>query len=161
LLGQPEGRWRAWIAAQLEGLGHGLQSFRSGRTLAFVSAASVLAWLCEATMYYACGRALGVDLSPVVYLLVVVSATIAVSVPITQAGLGVFELAITGLLVVFGLGETEAAAYSIFAHVMLALPYICSGPVAAIALRLRISDVLFLRIAPEPESLEPAPAAAG
>jgi uncharacterized protein (TIRG00374 family) len=160
LLGQPEGRWRAWIAAQLEGLGQGLQSFRSGRTLAFVSAASVAAWLCEATMYYACGRALGIDLSPVVYLLVVVSATIAVSIPITQAGLGVFELAITGLLVAFGLGETEAAAYSIFAHVMLALPYICSGPIAAIALRLNISDVLFLRVSAEPESLEPAPAPA-
>jgi hypothetical protein len=83
-------------------------------------------------------------------------------VPVTQAGLGVFELAITGLLLAFGLNETEAAAYSIFAHVMLALPYICSGPIAAIALRLSISDVLFLRVAPpEAESPEVAAAPAG
>jgi uncharacterized membrane protein YbhN (UPF0104 family) len=152
LWGQPEGRWRGWLATQLHGVGHGLQAFRSGRVLAFVSLASVAAWLCEAAMYYACGRALGLDLSPVVYLLVVVSATVAVSVPVTQAGLGVFELAITGLLVAFGVGETEAAAYSIFAHVMLALPYICSGPIAAMALRLSIRDVLFLRVAPEAEA---------
>jgi uncharacterized protein (TIRG00374 family) len=158
LFEQREGRWRAWIAAQLTGAGQGLKSFRSARVLAFVSVASVAAWLCEAGMYYACGQALGVDLPPVVYLLVVVSATIAVSVPVTQAGLGVFELAITGLLVAFGMNETEAAAYSIFAHVMLALPYICSGPIAAIALRLNISDVLFLRVAPGPEPGEPAPA---
>jgi uncharacterized membrane protein YbhN (UPF0104 family) len=56
--------------------------------------------------------------------LVVVTATIAVSA-VTQAGIGVFELAITGLLVAFGVDESEAAAFSIFSHVMLALPYIC------------------------------------
>jgi uncharacterized protein (TIRG00374 family) len=158
LFAQPEGRLRMWLAAQLTGIGHGLRAFRSARVVAFVSAVSVAAWLCEAGMYYACGRALGLDLSPVVYLLVVVSATIAVSVPVTQAGLGVFEVAITGLLVAFGLGESEAAAYSIFAHVMLALPYICSGPIAAIALRLNITDVLFLRIPAEPEPTQAKPA---
>jgi uncharacterized membrane protein YbhN (UPF0104 family) len=158
LLGNPDGRWRAWIAGQLTGLGHGLQSFRNGRVLAYVTLLSIAAWLCEAAMYYACGRALGLDLPPAVYLLVVVSATIAVSIPITQAGLGVFELAITGLLVAFGVDESQAAAYSIFAHVMLALPYICTGPIAAVALRLRLSDVLFLLISPEAEKPAAAPA---
>ena len=147
LFGQPEGRLRARVAAELRSLGHGLQSFRSSRTLVIVSAASIFAWICEAVLYYACGRALGLDVPTVVYLLVVVTATIAVSVPITQAGLGVFELAITGLLVAFGVDESEAAAFSIFSHVMLALPYICSGPIAALALRLSIRDVLFLRVA--------------
>jgi uncharacterized membrane protein YbhN (UPF0104 family) len=96
-------------------------------------------------MYYACGRALGFDLSPAVYLLVVVGATIAVSVPVTQAGLGVFELAIAGLLVAFGVDESKAAAFAIFSHVMLALPYFATGPLAAVVLRLNMADVLFLR----------------
>jgi uncharacterized protein (TIRG00374 family) len=107
--------------------------------------ASHAAWLCEATMYYACGQALGFDLSPVVYLLVVVAATIAVSVPVTQAGLGVFEIAIAGLLVAFGVDEAQAAAFAIFSHVMLALPYFATGPLAAVALRLSLADILFLR----------------
>jgi uncharacterized membrane protein YbhN (UPF0104 family) len=149
LFGQPEGHWRAWIAAEIRALGVGLQSLRSWRVLGIVSAASIAAWTCEAAMYYFCGRALGLDVDPAVYLLVVVAATIAVSIPVTQAGIGVFELAITGLLVAFGVNESEAAAFSIFSHVMLALPYICSGPIAAVALRLSFSDIFFLRIRPE------------
>jgi len=41
--------------------------------------------------------------------------------------------------------------------VMMAFPYICAGPIAALALHLSPSDILFLRIAPE-ESVEPASA---
>jgi len=149
LLGQPEGRWRVWIAAELRAFGEGLQAFRSLKALVIVVLASVAAWSCEAAMYFACGEALGIDVPPFVYLLVVVTATIVVSIPITPAGLGVFELAITGLLVAFGVDEAEAAAFAIFSHVMLAFPYICAGPIAALALRLSPSDIFFLRIAPE------------
>jgi uncharacterized membrane protein YbhN (UPF0104 family) len=99
-------------------------------------------------MYFACGQALGLDVPVFVYLLVVVTATIVVSIPVTPAGLGVFELAITGLLVAFGVNEAEAAAFAIFSHVMLALPYLFCGPIAAVALRLSPSDIFFLRIAP-------------
>jgi uncharacterized membrane protein YbhN (UPF0104 family) len=132
-------------------LGAGFQSLRSGRTLLKVSTTSIAAWLCEATMYYACGRALGLDLDPAVYLLVVVAATIAVSVPITQAGLGVFELAIAGLLVAFGVSESQAAAFAIFSHVMLALPYFLAAPLAAVGLRLSLRDIFFLRPGRVPE----------
>lgn len=142
---QPEGRWRAWVAAELRSFGHGLQAFRSSRAMITIVWASVAAWLCEAAMYWACGEALGLDLPPAVYLLTVVAATIAVSIPVTQAGLGVFELAITGLMVAFGLSESQAAAFAIFSHVMLAVPYMVTGPLAAYALRLSLSDVLFLR----------------
>ena len=147
-LGQPEGRWRAWIAAELRIFGEGLQAFRSLNALVIVVAASIVAWCFEAAMYFACGEALGIDVPPFVYLLVVVTATIVVSIPITPAGLGVFELAITGLMVAFGVDEAQAAAFAIFSHVMLAFPYICAGPIAALALRLSPSDIFLLRIAP-------------
>jgi len=142
---QPEGRWRAWVAAEARAFGRGLQAFRSNRALFTVVWASLAAWGCEAAMYWACGEALGLGLPPVVYLLTVVAATIAVSVPVTQAGLGVFELAITGLMVAFGLSESQAAAFAIFSHVMLALPYLAVGPLAAVALGLSPADILFLR----------------
>ena len=145
LVAQPEGRWRAWLAVELRAFGQGLEAFRSTRSLAVVAVMSLTAWVCEAALYYCCGRALGIDLNPAVYLLVVVAATVAVSVPITQAGLGVFEVAITGLLVAFGVSTSQAAAFAIFSHVMLALPYFAAGPLAAVALRLSVSDILFLR----------------
>jgi glycosyltransferase 2 family protein len=144
---------RQWFRHETHWLGAGLAGFRHPRAVVYVLAASVAAWLCEALMYYACGRALGIHLPPAVYLLVVVAATIAVSVPITQAGLGVFELAIAGLLVAFGVDETQAAAFAIFSHVMLALPYFVAGPIAAVALRLNIADILFLRLGKQ-ESVE-------
>ncbi len=144
--GRLDGRIRSWIAREMRAFGEGLQAFRSPRAMFTISWASLAAWLSEATMYYACGRAIGLDLSPAVYLLVVVAATIAISVPVTQAGLGVFELAITGLLVAFGVGDSQAAAFAIFTHVMLALPYMASGPLCAFGLRLSLSDVFAVRM---------------
>jgi len=144
---------RQWFRHETHWLGVGLAAFRRPRAVVGVLAASLAAWGCEAAMYYACGRALGIDLPPAVYLLVVVAATIAVSVPVTQAGLGVFELAIAGLLVAFGVDETQAAVFAIFSHVMLALPYFVAGPVAAVALRLNIADILFMRLGKQ-ESVE-------
>ena len=139
----PEGKARGWLFAQLRSVGTGLQAFRNRKSLVIVSLASVAAWLTEAVVYYACGRALGIDLNPAVYLLVVVAATVAVSLPFTQAGLGVFEVAITGLMVAFGVDKSEAAAFAIVAHVMEALPYFLTGPLTAVALRVSPSDIFF------------------
>ncbi|MEE8369681.1 MAG: lysylphosphatidylglycerol synthase transmembrane domain-containing protein [Dehalococcoidia bacterium] len=139
------GRLRSWIRREASGFTDGLQALRRPTALFHIAWSAHAAWLLEATMYYAFGRALGLDISPGVYLLVVVAAAVAFSVPVTLAGLGVFEVAIVGLLVAFGVNEAEAVAYAIFAHIFFALPYIVSGPIAAFALRLNVSDILFLR----------------
>ncbi len=139
------GRLRRWIRRESVGFAEGLQALRRPAALFHVAWSAHAAWLLEAIMYYAFGRALGLDLSPGVYLLVVVTAAVAFSVPVTIAGLGVFEVAIVGLLVAFGVNEAEAVAYAIFAHVFFALPYVVSGPIAAFALRLNVSDILSLR----------------
>jgi uncharacterized protein (TIRG00374 family) len=150
LVSQPEGRLRAWVVREMRAFGDGLQAFRRPGAIFTVIWTSHVAWLVEAVVYYSCGRALGLDLSPVVYLLVVVAASIAVSVPITQAGIGVFEVALTGLVMAFGIDKSQAAAFAIFSHVILALPYLVAGPLAAIVMRVSVSDVLFLRSQKEP-----------
>jgi uncharacterized protein (TIRG00374 family) len=142
-LASPDGQVRGWVVVQLRSVGTGLQAFRNRKSLAIVSAASVAAWLTESVLYYACGRALGIDLNPAVYLLVVVAATVAVSLPFTQAGLGVFEVAITGLMVAFGVDKSQAAAFAIVAHVLGALPYLLTGPLTAVVLRVSPSDIFF------------------
>ena len=68
----------------------------------------------------------------------------AVSLPFTQAGVGVFEVAITGLMVAFGVDKSQAAAFAIVAHVMEALPYFVTGPLTAIVLRVSPRDVFFI-----------------
>jgi uncharacterized protein (TIRG00374 family) len=155
IFGGGSGRLRAWLAREMGAFGRGLQAFRR-RALLHAVWASHAAWLCEAVMYYAVGRSLGLDLPFGVYLLAVVAATVAVSVPLTQAGLGVFEVFLTGLLVAFGLDKVEAAAFAIFAHVMLALPYFATGPLAAVALRVSPSDIFFVR-RPAASDHPPAP----
>ncbi len=133
---QPEGRWRLRIAGQARSFSSGLKSFRSKRSLAIVGVCSVAAWLCEATMYWAAGESIGLGLSP---------ATVAVSVPITQAGIGVYEVALTSLLVAFDVDRSQAVAFAIYAHAILAVPYLMTGPLAAFAMRVSPRDVLFLR----------------
>lgn len=145
LAAQPEGRWRLRIAEQVRSFSSGLKAFRSKRSLIIVSACSLAAWVCEATMYWAAGQSIGLDLSPAFYLLLVVAATVAVSVPITQAGLGVYEVALTSLLVAFDVDKSQAVAFAIYAHAILALPYLMVGPLAALAMRISLRDVLFLR----------------
>ena len=142
---QTEGRWRVRIVEQLRSFSTGLKAFRSRRALLIVSVCSIAAWACEATMYWAAGESIGLDLSPAFYLLLVVAATIAVSVPITQAGLGVYEVALTSLLVAFDVDRSQAVAFAIYAHAILAVPYLLAGPLAAVAMRIRLRDVFYLR----------------
>jgi hypothetical protein len=54
-------------------------------------------------------------------------------------------VALTSLLVAFDVDKSQAAAFAIYAHVILAVPYFLSGPVAAVVLKVSPSDVLFLR----------------
>jgi len=54
--------------------------------------------------------------------------------------------------VAFGVDEAQAAAFAIFSHVMLALPYFVTGPMAAVALRLNLADIFFLRLGKEEAS---------
>ena len=142
---QPEGRWRLRVAEQVRSFGSGLKAFRSKRSLVIVSASSLAAWISEATMYWAAGESIGLGLSPAFYLLLVVAATVAVSVPITQAGLGVYEVALTSLLVAFDVDRSQAIAFAIYAHAILAVPYLMVGPLAAIAMRISPRDVFYVR----------------
>jgi uncharacterized membrane protein YbhN (UPF0104 family) len=155
LVSQPEAAWRARIGEQLRIFGTGLRAFRSRRSLIIVSVWSVAAWVCEAAMYWAAGESLGLGLHPAAYLLVVVAATFAVSIPITHAGIGLYEVALAGVLVAFDVPESQAAAFAIYAHVILAVPYLLTGPIAAYAMRISPSDVLFLK---RPDTAEAADA---
>src|SRR2546428_8479615 len=131
-----------WFKRELHNLKEGLQSFRDPKGIFHVSWSAQGIWLCEVIMFYACGRALGLDLSPWAYLLVLVVATLSGSVPITQGGFGVFEVTLTGLIVALGADQAQAAAYAIFVHVFLTFPHLISGPLADVALGIYHATIL-------------------
>jgi uncharacterized membrane protein YbhN (UPF0104 family) len=136
---------KGWAGRQLYNFAKGLETLRDPRRLLILLLTAQGIWIFETLMFYMSGRALGVDLSFQGYMLLVVTANVAGSVPITQAGFGVFELGVVGVMRALGVPEVQAATYAIFVHVLLTTPHLLYGPLAAAALRVRPSDVLFFR----------------
>ncbi len=117
--------WRGWtgIARKLpiperwiDDLGRGLDLFRRPETprLAILSS-SVALKLLGIVLYVLCGHALGLDLSPLVYFLVMPAAAVAAMLPVTLNGLGVREGVTVGLLSAFGAPTATAGALALLA----------------------------------------------
>jgi uncharacterized membrane protein YbhN (UPF0104 family) len=135
---------RGWAGRHLYHFARGLAPLRdTGRFLLIVLTAQGV-WFFETLMFYLSGQALGIGLSFPAYMLIIVTANVAGSVPITQAGFGVFELGVGGVMHALGPSVPEAAAYALFVHVLLTAPHLVYGPFAAIILRIRPSEILLL-----------------
>lgn len=135
---------RSWFRRELNNFATGLQALRDARTMFHVMWSAQAIWLLEAVMFWACGKAIGVDIWPGSYLLLVVVANVAGAFPVTQSGFGVFEVTLVGVMVAMGVNEAQAAAYALFTHLLLTAPHLLSGPIAAAALRLNPADILFI-----------------
>ena len=110
---------------------HGLQ--RPGR-LAKVAALTIPVWIMEGAAYYLI--ALGFDLDAHLgshwllagsMLLIISLANLAISVPLSQGGVGPFEIFAALALVVLGVGSVHASAYAVVLHATLLLPVIVVG----------------------------------
>jgi len=145
---------RAWFSRELYNFANGLQSFRDPGAILQVNLAAQGIWLFEVLAFYSCGRALGLDLSLGAYLLLLVVANVAGSVPVTQAGFGTFEVTLTGVIVALGPSQAQAAAYAIFTHVLLTLPHVITGPIAAAILRISPHSIIFGEATTDDESIQ-------
>jgi uncharacterized membrane protein YbhN (UPF0104 family) len=136
---------KGWVGRELYNFAKGLETLRDPRRFLILFLTAQGTWIFETLMFYMSGRALGVDLSFQAYMLLTVTANVAGSIPITQAGFGVFELGVVGVMRALGVPEVQAATYAIFVHVLLTTPHLLYGPLAAAILRVKPSDVLFFR----------------
>ncbi len=136
---------RGWLGRQLYNFGQGLAPLRDPRRFLVLVLTAQGTWIFETLMFYMSGQALGIDLSFPAYMLIVVTANVVGSVPLTQAGFGVFELGVAGVMKALGVPELQAATYALFVHVLLTAPHLLYGPLAAAILRVRPSDVFFFR----------------
>ena len=106
---------------------------RPGR-IARVAVLTLPVWVLEGVAYYLI--ALGFDLDTHLgshwllagsILLIVSLANLAISVPLSQGGVGPFEIFAALALVVLGVESAQASAYAVVLHATLLLPVIVAG----------------------------------
>jgi uncharacterized protein (TIRG00374 family) len=101
----------------------GLAILRNRHDLLSVALTSILAWLCEATMYLLVARAFALDISPSAVLLITAVANLATLIPSSPGYVGPFEagvvLALNGAL---GVSRELALSYAVVLHAALYFP---------------------------------------
>lgn len=112
---------------------------------------SIAGWSLEATSYWFFGQAFGLELHFGAYLLIMMTANFAVSIPLTPSGIGPYEIATQELIVLFGTERALAAGFAIGIHLCFILWIALTGLVAMWLMRLRLDEVFYLAQAPEPE----------
>lgn len=123
----------------------GLAAFRDPRIAVRAIAISFPAWLIEVMVFWLFGQAFGLGLGFGAYLVIMISANIIVSVPITPTSLGVYEVALQEVIALFGVDRSLAAGYAIGTHIFLSVWISATGLLAAWLLKIRFEDLFYLR----------------
>ncbi len=127
-------RLRALVSAFARRFIEGFEGLQRPGRLARVALLTVPVWVAEGITYYAI--ALGFDLDTHLgshwllagsMLLIVSLANLAISVPLSQGGVGPFEIFAALALVVLGVESVQASAYAVVLHATLLLPVIIAG----------------------------------
>ena len=110
-------------------LTQGLAAISRPRIAAEALAWTVLSWLALAlsTWFVLVGFALG--LSPLAGLLVVVAINLALILPSSAAGVGVFEAATVVALSAYGVSTSTALSAALVLHLLNLVPYLAAGAI--------------------------------
>jgi uncharacterized protein (TIRG00374 family) len=136
------GRFQEKFRSSAQLFMEGLAPLRRPAVLGAVLVLSLLAWLCETTMYYILGFAFDLDQPFYVYLLVAAAANLVIALPPSQGGIGPFELVTREVLVLAGVAASTASAYALALHAALLLPVIVLGAIFLWLVNLDIGRVL-------------------
>ena len=126
LPGQHERQW-PWLQPVIVGM----SAQANRRQVSGAVIASFLAWGLEAVMYWMVGKAFGLGLPFVVYLLVAAGANLLITAPSTSGGVGPFEWATKAVLLIWlpslgavgvGAAEEAAIAYAATLHGLVLIP---------------------------------------
>jgi uncharacterized protein (TIRG00374 family) len=117
------GRWSASVV-------HGVVSLRDRRVALPTAVLTAVSWLLLAVSGWALLLAFHLRLGLVAGLLVVVAANLALLVPASPAGVGVFEAAAVSVLVGYSVDRSAALSYAVALHGLNLFPYVLVGAVA-------------------------------
>jgi uncharacterized protein (TIRG00374 family) len=111
-------------------LGEGLAGLTRPATMLGVSLATALSWVVLSFSNWFVMLAFDLGLSPVAGLLVAVATAVAMILPASPAGLGVFEAATVVALDSYGVPASEAVSYALVLHALNFIPFVVAGPLA-------------------------------
>ena len=129
----------------------GMRTLRESHLAVPAIALSVTGWLMEAGSYWLFGHAFGLGLGFPEYMLVMMTANFAVSIPITPSGIGPFEIATQEVIVQMGAEQAVAAGFAIGIHLSFIIWIALTGLVAMWLTRLSPAEIFYLAQASEAE----------
>ncbi len=121
------GRWSGRLKELITLFRTDLRGLRSPWVLLAVFLTSMLAWLCEAGMFYLLAFAFDLGQPFYVLLLATSTANLAIALPSSPGGIGPFEFFCQRTLLFFGAQEALVTAYVVALHAALLLPVIVVG----------------------------------
>jgi uncharacterized protein (TIRG00374 family) len=111
----------------VEGVRHGLSVLRSPARIGGVIVWSVVLWLVNAAAFWTMFRAFALPAGFPAALLMQGVLVLGIAAPTTPGYVGVFEVIIKGVLLLFGVGADRAVAYAVTYHITTFLPIVLLG----------------------------------
>jgi uncharacterized protein (TIRG00374 family) len=147
---RPPLRWlssdfRAGLMTLLHQFHDGLRALAHWRLALPALALSTVGWLLEACAYWSFGHAFGLNLGWSSYLLIMMTANFATSIPITPSGIGPYEVATQELAVVLGAERALATGFAIGMHLTFIIWITLTGLAAMWLMRLRPHEIFYLQ----------------
>jgi uncharacterized protein (TIRG00374 family) len=102
---------------------------------------SVVLWTLEGIVSFTVILSLDVNINPIVITFVSMIATLTKVIPVTPGGIGVFEGAMTVLLVMFGIGISDAAVIATVNHLIMNLYTLIIGVFVIVTKGMSISKI--------------------
>ena len=135
----------------------GMRTLRHWELAVPAMALSLAGWLLEAEAYWVFGHAFGLDLAWSDYLLIMMTANFAVSIPVTPSGIGPYEVATQELVVALGGERALATGYAIGTHLCFIIWITRTGLAAMWLMKLRPNEIFYIQppvpeIASQPEA---------
>jgi uncharacterized protein (TIRG00374 family) len=134
-------RTQARIHRATEGYLGGLAGMTRVNTLVPIALTSVPVWGFAMIGIYLCFRALGIDVPPVASVALVVLVAMGSMIPSAPAYLGTTQYACIVGLGLFGIGKTEALAFSILYHALQFFPVTGLGLYLLWKSHIRLRDI--------------------
>ncbi len=105
----------------------GLEALKSSKHLSVVSALSLIWWLFQAATVYLLILAFGFKIDILGAVIVTAIITIMMTVVVSPWNIGTFQGATVAAMAPFGVGKSEALAFSFLLHIFVYLPPIIMG----------------------------------
>ncbi|MEX0786715.1 MAG: lysylphosphatidylglycerol synthase transmembrane domain-containing protein, partial [Dehalococcoidia bacterium] len=122
----------------------GMRALREVRLAVPAALLSMGGWLLEACSYWFFGQAFGLSLHFSEYLLIMMTANFAVSIPITPSGIGPYEVATQELIVQLGAQRALATGFAIGIHLCFIFWVTLTGLVAMWVMKLSPTEIFYL-----------------